>query len=118
MMQTIAQIDAALMRLPVSPTSDADIAERARLVWRRSELESEARAAAARPKELMGNLLVVVPDDNITQIQTIHGRLINAEVVDGKWVVRLFPAEFRDLIMGGRNSLDWQRANEALMSQI
>ncbi|MBR0760717.1 hypothetical protein [Bradyrhizobium japonicum] len=116
-MITIAQIDAALMRLPVSPTSDADIAERARLVWRRSELESEARAAASRPKELTGNILVVVPDDT-SQIQTRHGRLINAEEVDGKRVVRLFPAEFRDLIMGGRNSLAWQKANEALLGQI
>ncbi|MET4788270.1 hypothetical protein ABIF64_000448 [Bradyrhizobium japonicum] len=117
-MQTITEIDAAVMRLPASPVTGEDIDARAALMWRRYELESEARAAAARPKEVTGNLLVVVPDDNITQIQTIRGRLINAEVVDGKWVVRLFPAEFRDLIMGGRNSLDWQRANEALMSQI
>ncbi|MDD1522626.1 hypothetical protein C7U65_31400 [Bradyrhizobium sp. WBAH23] len=104
--------------MPVSPTSDLDVAERARLTWRRSELESEARAAAAQPKELTGNLLVVVPDDNTSRIQTILGRLINVEVVDGKRVARLFPAEFRDLIMGGRNSLDWQKANEPLLGQI
>lgn len=118
MQNTIAEIDAALMRLPASPVTGEDIDAMAALMWRRAKLESEARAAAARPKELTGNLLVVVPDDNISQIQTIHGRLINVEIVDGKRVVRLFPAEFRNLLTGGRNSLDWQRANESLLSQI
>lgn len=118
MQNTIAEIDAALMRLPRTPVTEADFDTRATLVRRRTELEQQARRAAARPKEVTGNLLVVVPDDNISQIQTIHGRLINVEVVDGRRVARLFPSEFRDIIKGGGNSLAWQKANEALLSQI
>lgn len=93
-MNTVAEVEAALTRVPASPT-DADIAYRADLVKRRYELLKAEQAVAAteamkRERENWP-FIVNVPDGvDAPCMSTRDGsRNLYAEVLDGKLVIRM-----------------------------
>lgn len=118
-METIEQIDVALSRLPITPTTDADLLERARLTQRRGELVNAERDRAATPRKSEVGILVNVPDgDGTSLFVSRSGRTALVEVVDGRRVVRLQAGELQDLICANGVGLAWQKANEALLAQL
>ncbi len=113
--QTLEQLDAALARLPATPVNDEDLAARATLMAARITLDQAAKAMAeadSRPKP-KGNLAIFVPAAvGTSTYYSDRGRVAHARVADdGRFVLDLYPAEFRSLLMGLDDGLHWQTAN-------
>lgn len=98
---TLAEIDAALMKMPLSPTSPEDVAARAAMMQKRYEVESAARQraaeiAAAEKNKTWGLPLVNAPA-GIDTVITHTGRTVVADIVDGRRVMRITAAEMQYL---------------------
>jgi hypothetical protein len=118
---TLSEIDAALMRLPTTPTTDEDRNLRADLVRRRGELEQAAKTTAeanGQPKP-RGNLMVFVPPAiGTSTYYSDRGRVAQSRATeDGRVVLDLFVGEFKSLLMG-RDGLLWQNLNPDAMLAI
>jgi hypothetical protein len=98
---TIDEIDEAMMALPRSPVTPEDIAARADLAMKRhaaidAAREAEARRVAADKKASWPFPLVNVPD-GIDSVQITNNRIVHAEVIGGRRVMRLTPGEAKRL---------------------
>jgi hypothetical protein len=114
-MNTLQDIDAALLRLPATPKTDEDLEARHRLMVRRIELDQaqRAKAAADRLPKQRGNLVVFVPDGfGISHYHGAGGRVVQSRVEGDCVVLDLFPAEFRTLLADRSHGLAWLKANE------
>lgn len=114
---TLEEVDDALTRLPTSPVTGEDIEARAALTWKRNELEVAAREAeacrtAADRRNAWGLPLANVPGD-ISCVITAAGRTVYAEIVDGRRVMRLAPAEVRHLSISNQS---WGELNAAFIT--
>jgi hypothetical protein len=115
---TIEEIDAELMRMPVSPTEPEDIEARANMMLKRFEVEAAARnaaaeRAAAEKKNTWGLPPVNVPP-GIDSVVTHTGRSVSTDVVGGKRVMRITAGEMRALAI--RNPA-WTELNPELAAQ-
>jgi hypothetical protein len=111
---TLEDLDAELARLPATPKTDEDLDARAALMKRRIELDQAQRAtaeAASRPKP-KGNLAIFVPAAvGTSTYYSDRGRVAHARVAEcGRFVLDLYPVEFRSLLMG-RDGLHWHNSN-------
>jgi hypothetical protein len=118
---TLEEIDAELVRLPTTPTNDADFNARAALMARRCELDQAARAAANRQPKPRGNLQVFVPPTlGISHFISERGREAQARMTEeGRLVLDLFVGEFKGLLSGQNgHSLLWQECNPDAMRAL
>jgi hypothetical protein len=113
----LQEIDAALAALPASPVTDADLLARANLMRRRGELIGAALTESARPRVHPGNLVVSVPE-GISCVYTMSGITRVTETVDGRQIIRMTTAEFRNLLSGGTMGQQWALANPEIMRQL
>jgi hypothetical protein len=113
---TLAEIDAALMCMPISPTTPEGIAARADMMLKRFEVEAAARQraaeiAAAERKKAWGLPPVNVPAGIGCVI--ITGRTVYADVVDGRRVMKLTAGEVRSL---ATHNQAWTELNPELLA--
>jgi hypothetical protein len=110
----LQKLDEEIARIPTPPVTDEDFDRRANLMARRITLDQDIRAAAANSRpQPRGNLVVNVPDGSgISHFYGTGGRLCQTRITDdGRVVLDLFMAEFRNLLASRQHGLDWQNAN-------
>ena len=90
---------------------DLSVTRRARLTWRRIELE---RAELEPKHKPVGDQVVLSPNGAST-LTLGSGRAVNSEVVDGRQVFRLFLSEFRQL---AANDQRWANLNPHLAKML
>jgi hypothetical protein len=103
MTMTLNEINTALLKIPATPVSDADIEARASLARQRGEIIEAERAKAAAPKPIAGAVAVAVPDELGGIISYSTGRFLHAEIVDGRRVIRMPIVDFHKLMTSGKN---------------
>jgi len=121
-----SEIESALLRLPVTPSNDEDLLERAALTWRRLEIENAARVALQNQKPQRTDLVeVTVPPGCATCLQSLDGScyFYAEESESGQIVIKMPWAEFRALAMsipngGGYSGGVWADLNPHLIDRF
>jgi hypothetical protein len=115
---TLEEIDAALMRLPASPTTPEDIEARHVMMVKRFAVHDAARKAAAEraaaeKRKQWGLPLVNVPGD--IDCVMLPGRTILVDIVDGRRVAQLTMGELRHLSISNQT---WLNINPELAGSL
>jgi hypothetical protein len=116
----LQKLDDEIAGIPTSPKTDEDFDRRAELMARRIQLDQAIRAAAANSRpQPCGNLVVNVPDGvGLSHYYGSGGRVCQIRMTeDGRAVLDLFQAEFKDLLMSA-NGLAWQACNSDVMHSL
>jgi len=98
----LSEIDSSLLLLPVAPTTDEDLLERAALMRRRLELVSAGRPDLRTPPDPAGMVEVFVPEGGAGCVmsRTLCNRFYYAsEEDDGRFIIKMPWSEFYALAL-------------------